>query len=276
MLRRLTVPLLAATVLVLAQLAYALTGGLGPVASHDPVAQAAQAEEVAKVAAARSAGAPAPIGAPPSSNVAAATGAAAGRASTDAPRVEGDVFTCGRASGPAADHPTNTHGATLLGSNPGTYCPVLANTPISQEYGTKSDTSPYGHSGMDFNGDTGDPVFSVSEGEVVYSTFNDGGYGNLIGIKRPDGVLFWYAHLSKRIARYGAWVNAGDRIGLMGNTGASQGSHLHFEVAVGKGRGGAYGTPTDPRDLLFGKPAGTRIGWATSAPKWACDHYGGC
>lgn len=263
-----------ATVLVLAQLAYALMGGLGPVAATDPVAAAAQAQEAADVAAARSSGAPVQIGA--GSNVAGATGAAAGPASTDAPEVDGDVFTCGRASGPASEHPRSKQGATLLGTNPETYCPVLAGTPISQEYGTKSDTSPYGHSGMDFNGDSGDPIFSVSEGEVVYSTFNDGGYGNLIGIKRPDGVLFWYAHLTKRLVQGGEWISPGQKIGTMGNTGASQGSHLHFEVAVGHGRGGAYGTPTNPRDLLFGKPAGTRIGWATSPPQWACDHYGGC
>jgi murein DD-endopeptidase MepM/ murein hydrolase activator NlpD len=107
----------------------------------------------------------------------------------------------------------------------------------------------------------------------MYSTYNEGGFGNLIGIRRPDGVLFWYAHLTKRSVGVGAWTKAGQKIGTMGNSGESEGSHLHFEVAVGKGRAGKYGVPTNPRDLLFGKPRGTHIGWATSPPKWACARW---
>lgn len=268
MLRRLIVPVTVATVLVLAQLAYALVGGVGLVAHHDPVAVAAVAQENTAVAA-RAVGNSTPSSAPTTSDPGTPTDLVE-------PTDEGQVFTCGRAIGSEIDHPTNAAGATLLGSNPETYCPVTAGTPISQDFGTKSSTSPYGHSGMDFNGNSGDPIFAASEGLVVYSTYNEGGYGNLIGIQRPDGVLFWYAHLTKRLVDTGAWITAGQKIGTMGNSGASDGSHLHFEVAVGKGREGKYGVPTDPRDLLFGKPTGTHIGWATSPPKWSCDHYGGC
>ena len=269
MLRRLIVPVTVATVLVLAQLTYALIGGVGLVAHHDPVAAAAIVEENTAVVGARSTGVSAPTNSPNTTGLGTSTDVAV-------PTEEGQVFTCGRAIGSETDHPTNAAGATLLGSNPETYCPVTAGTPISQEFGTKSSTSPYGHSGMDFNGNSGDPIFAASEGLVVYSTYNGGGYGNLIGIQRPDGVLFWYAHLTKRLVDDGAWITAGQKIGTMGNSGASEGSHLHFEVAVGKGREGKYGVPTDPRDLLFGKPTGTHIGWATSPPKWSCDHYGGC
>jgi murein DD-endopeptidase MepM/ murein hydrolase activator NlpD len=268
-LRRLIVPVTVAAVLVLAQLAYALVGGVGLVAHHDPVAVAAVAQENTAVVAARVVGNLGPSGVPTTSGPGTPT-------DTAAPTEEGQVFTCGRIIGSAADHPTNAAGATLLGSNPETYCPVTAGTAISQEFGTKSSTSPYGHSGMDFNGNSGDPIFAASEGLVVYSTYNGGGYGNLVGIQRPDGVLFWYAHLTKRLVDDGAWITAGQKIGTMGDSGASEGSHLHFEVAVGKGREGKYGVPTDPRDLLFGKPSGTHIGWATSPPKWSCDHYGGC
>lgn len=183
------------------------------------------------------------------------------------------VFTCGREIGPARDHPRNHVGATRLGTRPVTFCPVTASTPISQEFGTKSSSSPAGHGGIDFNGETGDPIFAAAAGRVTYATFNEGGFGNLIGITRHDGVQFWYAHLSKIVVPTGEWVRAGEKIGLMGNTGASEGSHLHFEIAVGSGRGG-YGTPTDPRIFLWGRPLGHHVGAAAPPPAWACAHWG--
>ena len=266
MLRHLVVPVTVATALVLSQLAYALFGGVGLMAQHDPVASAAATQEIAAVAAARAASSATPSTGWARPSESSQSGAAE-------PTDKRQVYTCGQAVGPATKNPTNRFGATRLGTNPTTYCPVTARTPISQEFGTKSSSSPYGHSGMDFNGNSGDPIFAVSEGLVMYSTYNEGGFGNLIGIRRPDGVLFWYAHLTKRFVDVGAWTKAGQKIGTMGNSGASEGSHLHFEVAVGKGRMGKYGVPTNPRDLLFGKPRGTRIGWATPPPEWACARW---
>ena len=183
------------------------------------------------------------------------------------------VFTCGGETGSRALHPKNHTGATRLGTRPVTFCPVSASTPISQEFGTKSSSSPAGHGGIDFNGETGDPIFAASAGRVTYATFNEGGFGNLIGITRHDGVQFWYAHLSRIAVYAGEWVRAGEKIGLLGNTGASEGSHLHFEVAVGTGRGG-YGTPTDPRSFLWGRPVGHHIGMAAKPSAWACAHWG--
>jgi hypothetical protein len=183
------------------------------------------------------------------------------------------VFTCGGQIGHAVDHPRNRAGATRLATRPVTFCPVMAGTPISQKYGTQSSSSPAGHGGIDFNGDTGDPIFAATAGTVTYATFNAGGFGNLIGITRRDGVQFWYAHLSRIVVSVGERVRAGEKIGLMGNTGASEGSHLHFEVAVGSGRGG-YGTPTDPSIFLWGRPIGRHIGTAAKPPVWACAHWG--
>lgn len=186
------------------------------------------------------------------------------------------TYTCGGDTGRAIDHPRNRQGATRLGSNPVTYCPVSASTPISQEFGTVSSSSPYGHSGLDFNGETGDPVFSASGGTVTFAGWNSGGYGNMIVIERPDGIQFIYAHLSRIRVHEGVRLRAGRLIGLMGNTGASEGSHLHFEVAASTGARGGYGTPTNPRDLLWGRPEGRHVGTATRPPRWSCDHYGGC
>jgi len=157
-----------------------------------------------------------------------------------------------------------------------TYCPVTASTPISQEFGTVSDTSPAGHSGMDFNGETGDPVFAATSGRVMSIGDSGNGYGNIATIVRNDGVITIYAHLSRITVNEGQRVTAGHRIGLMGNTGASTGSHLHFEVAYPTGARGGYGTPTSPRSFLWGNASGNRVGWARTPPPWSCAHYGGC
>ena len=59
------------------------------------------------------------------------------------------------------------------------------------------------------------------------------GYGNLIKIKHEFGIETRYAHLSRIRVKVGQRVSRGDRIGDMGNTGRSTGTHLHYEVRVG-------------------------------------------
>lgn len=143
--------------------------------------------------------------------------------------------------------------------------PVVEGTPISGEFGEFGSHWPNGHGGLDFNGETGDPVFAATSGWVIYAQFNEGGYGNLIMVKRGDGVQTWYAHLDSILVTVGDRVRAGQRIGRMGSTGDSTGSHLHFEVRVG-----SVPTPTDPRRLLFGK----NRGYAGNPPAWACNKWG--
>jgi len=65
---------------------------------------------------------------------------------------------------------------------------------------------------------------------VVYSGWNDFGYGNLIIIDHGNGWQTYYAHLSTIYAGCGQSVYRGDTIGLMGSTGRSTGPHLHFEM----------------------------------------------
>ena len=147
--------------------------------------------------------------------------------------------------------------------HPAVSLPVVAGTPVSSEFSPDRDGKV--HAGMDFNGDEGDPIFAATNGRVTYAQFNSGGYGNLIMIRRNDGTQTWYAHLSTIGVRVGQWVWAGERIGRMGNTGDSTGSHLHFEVRVGSAP-----TPTNPRRLLFGK----NRGYPAPPPSWACARWG--
>lgn len=88
------------------------------------------------------------------------------------------------------------------------------------------------HPGIDLAGPLGTPVYATADGVVDRSEWNNGGYGNLIEIDHGQGIQTRYGHLSQRIAQPGQIVHRGDLIGLMGSTGRSTGSHLHYEVRI--------------------------------------------
>jgi murein DD-endopeptidase MepM/ murein hydrolase activator NlpD len=88
------------------------------------------------------------------------------------------------------------------------------------------------HPGIDLAAPLGTPVYATADGVVDRSEWNDGGYGNLIEIDHGQGIQTRYGHLSQRIAQPGQRVHRGDLIGLIGSTGRSTGSHLHYEVRV--------------------------------------------
>lgn len=86
------------------------------------------------------------------------------------------------------------------------------------------------HFGIDLDGETGDPIYAADNGVVVYAGWNDYGYGNEVVIDHGDGWQSLYAHLSQIGVECGANVYQGQVLGLMGSTGKSTGSHLHFEL----------------------------------------------
>jgi murein DD-endopeptidase MepM/ murein hydrolase activator NlpD len=86
------------------------------------------------------------------------------------------------------------------------------------------------HFGIDIGGSVGVAIYASDDGVVVYSGWNDFGYGNLIIIDHGNGWQTYYAHLSTIYAGCGQSVYRGDTIGLMGSTGRSTGPHLHFEM----------------------------------------------
>lgn len=86
-----------------------------------------------------------------------------------------------------------------------------------------------GHNGLDFGVPVGTPVKSTMDGKVVYSGWNDQGYGNLV-IVENGAFRTYYAHLSSIPVSMGDQVAAGSVIGLSGNTGNSTGPHLHYEI----------------------------------------------
>ena len=88
------------------------------------------------------------------------------------------------------------------------------------------------HSGHDWAGATGTPIHATADGVVTFAG-RQSGYGNLIKIRHEFGFETRYAHLSRIRVEVGQRVSLGDRIGDMGNTGRSTGTHLHYEVRVG-------------------------------------------
>ncbi|WP_290704591.1 peptidoglycan DD-metalloendopeptidase family protein [Amphritea sp.] len=87
------------------------------------------------------------------------------------------------------------------------------------------------HNGIDFKAKVGTPVYATADGAVEYAGFNKAsGFGNLIIIQHGLGFKTYYAHLSKLKIKSGSYVSKGQLIGLSGNTGASTGPHLHYEV----------------------------------------------
>lgn len=88
------------------------------------------------------------------------------------------------------------------------------------------------HSGLDIDGDLTSPIYAAEAGTVKYAGWGRG-YGNEIVISHGNGVETLYAHLSKFFVGNGDTVTKGQSIGMMGSTGWSTGSHLHFEVRIG-------------------------------------------
>ena len=85
------------------------------------------------------------------------------------------------------------------------------------------------HNGLDFGVPVGTPVVSTMSGKVIYSGWNNQGYGNLV-IVESGAYRTYYAHLSELSLEVGEQVRAGDVVALSGNTGNSTGPHLHYEV----------------------------------------------
>jgi murein DD-endopeptidase MepM/ murein hydrolase activator NlpD len=89
------------------------------------------------------------------------------------------------------------------------------------------------HRGIDLAGSEGEGVYAADAGVVVYSGWNNYGYGNMIMIDHGNGFQSLYAHLSALYRGCGQSVGQGEAIGAVGSTGRSSGAHLHFELMAG-------------------------------------------
>ncbi|MCM3413399.1 peptidoglycan DD-metalloendopeptidase family protein [Metabacillus litoralis] len=103
------------------------------------------------------------------------------------------------------------------------------NGTITDTFGTRHGK----HKGIDIAAPEGEEIVSVSDGKVTKSYYSDS-YGNVVFIEHPEGYETVYAHLSKRNVNEGENVKKGQVVGIIGNTGISTGTHLHFELHQGE------------------------------------------
>lgn len=90
------------------------------------------------------------------------------------------------------------------------------------------------HPAIDIANHSNPPIFAAQGGTVVISGWNGGGYGNYVMIDHGNGYQTLYAHMLKNsiVVKAGDRVSQGQRLGTMGSTGRSTGTHLHFEIRV--------------------------------------------
>jgi murein DD-endopeptidase MepM/ murein hydrolase activator NlpD len=106
--------------------------------------------------------------------------------------------------------------------------------PSNNRYLSGYDYSPEtNHNGLDLAGNEGEAVYASDAGVIVYSGWNEYGYGNMIMIDHGNGFQTLYAHMSALNVGCGQSVGQGEVIGAIGNTGNSSGAHLHFEIMAG-------------------------------------------
>lgn len=88
------------------------------------------------------------------------------------------------------------------------------------------------HTGIDFAGSIGTPIYSTGDGVVIEASYSFHGYGKQVIIDHGFGYKTRYAHLNKISVRVGQHVKRAEQIGELGNTGRSTGPHLHYEVIL--------------------------------------------
>jgi murein DD-endopeptidase MepM/ murein hydrolase activator NlpD len=123
--------------------------------------------------------------------------------------------------------------------------PVTGDVDLSSTFGVRVDPFlhiPAMHTGLDFRGDTGDPVRATAAGTVTSAGWS-GGYGRMVEIDHGNGLSTRYGHLSQIEVNVGDEIRIGQVVGRMGSTGRSTGPHLHYETRID-------GEAVDPQKFL--------------------------
>lgn len=109
------------------------------------------------------------------------------------------------------------------------------NTYTSSSFGSRRDPFTHkrkSHSGLDIVGPKNTEIYATADGIVTITKESRTGYGKEVVILHNFGYSTRYAHLNKILISEGAKIKRGQLIGLMGSTGRSTGTHLHYEVRL--------------------------------------------
>ncbi len=123
--------------------------------------------------------------------------------------------------------------------------PPVDDFKVSSRFGRRLDplNGEWGfHGGLDIPGHEGSPIRATAPGTVVFSG-DRGRYGIMVEIDHGNGVTTRYGHLLRSLVRKGQRVRYRARIGEMGSSGRTTGTHLHYEVRVD-------GNPRDPMNFI--------------------------
>ncbi len=85
------------------------------------------------------------------------------------------------------------------------------------------------HNGVDIAAPGGTPIRAARKGIVFFSGWRDG-LGYTVAIQHDDGFMTLYSHCSRLHVKSGQWVEQNEKIALVGSTGRSTGSHLHYTI----------------------------------------------
>lgn len=113
------------------------------------------------------------------------------------------------------------------------FAPPIQGREINSAFGLRrlaGEAAARHHAGVDIAAPMGSSVYASTEGVILRTGYDAGGYGNFIEVRHPNGMNTLYGHLSRVDVASGQAVAQGERIGLVGSTGRSTGPHLHFEV----------------------------------------------
>ena len=105
--------------------------------------------------------------------------------------------------------------------------PIDVDIKVTSNFGVRGRSM---HNGIDLKVQKGDTIRSAFSGKVRIKGYDRKGYGNYLVLRHSNGLETVYGHLSKFIVTENEIVQAGQPIGLGGNTGRSTGTHLHFET----------------------------------------------
>jgi murein DD-endopeptidase MepM/ murein hydrolase activator NlpD len=129
--------------------------------------------------------------------------------------------------------------------------PIAGEIDITSTFGARTDPFlriPAMHTGIDFRGETGDPIYATAAGTVSVAGWS-GGYGRMVEVDHGNGLATRYGHLSQITVAVGERVKVGQEVGRMGSTGRSTGPHVHYETRID-------GEAVDPQKFL---DAGARL-----------------